>query len=123
MGSGITPTSVKADTKDGIPLKVYLKLQTHEGNFTSLVAVGSDDRTGAFWLKPCGSIFQNTPILVITSGATNYLNVTGLNGLTSLPSLLVKGLLFFESTGTTINGVTVPPGTLVLLAKQVHELS
>jgi len=123
VGSGITPTSVKADTTDGIPLKVYLKLQTHEGNFTSLVAVGSDDRTGAFWLKPCGSIFQNTPILVITSGATNYLNVTGLNGLTSLPSLLVKGLLFFESTGTTINGVTVPPGTLVLLAKQVHELS
>ena len=123
VGSGITPTSVKADTKDGIPLKIYLKSQPHEGNFTSLVAVGSDDRTGAFWLKPCGSIFQNTPILVITSGATNYLNVTGLNGLTSLPSLLVKGLLFFESTGTTINGVTVPPGTLVLLAKQVHELS
>jgi len=104
-------------------LKVYLKLQTHEGNFTSLLAVGSDDRTGAFWLRPCASIFQNAPILVITSGATNYLNVTGLNGLTSLPSILVKGLLFYEPTGITVNGINVPPGTLVLLAKQVHQLS
>jgi uncharacterized protein DUF4382 len=122
-GSGLTPATVKSDKTDSIPLKVYLKLQTHEGNFASLVAVGQDDKTGAFWLAPCGSIFQNQPILVITNGDTNFLNVVGLNGLTFLPSLLVKGLLFYEPTGTTVNGVTVPPGTLVLLAKQVHQLS
>lgn len=116
QGSGINPTTVQAD-------KIYLKLQTHEGNFTSLVAVSSDDKTGAFFLQPCGSIFQNAPILVITSPATNYVNVIGLNSLTPLPSLLVKGLLFFEPAATTISGVAVPAGTLVLLAKQVHRLS
>ena len=115
-GSGTTPTTVQAD-------KIYLKLQTHEGNFSSLVAVASDDKTGAFWLQPCGSIFQNSPILVITNSETNYLNVLGLNGLTPLPSILVKGLLFFEPAATTINGVAVRAGTLVLLAKQVHQLS
>jgi len=30
--------------------------------------------------------------------------------------------LFYERKGTTVNGVTVPPGTLVMLAKQVHAL-
>jgi hypothetical protein len=115
-GSGINSTTVQAD-------KIYLKLQTHEGNFNSLVAVNADDKTGAFWLQPCGSIFQNAPILVITGPSTNYVNVIGLNNLTPLPSLLVKGLLFFEVAATTISGVNVPAGTLVLVAKQVHQLS
>jgi hypothetical protein len=37
--------------------------------------------------------------------------------------LVVKGLPFFEGEGQTINGVPVPAGTLVILAKQVHQLS
>jgi hypothetical protein len=102
--------------------KVYLKLQPVQGSSTSIVQIGSDDRTGAFWLSPCMSLFQKQPILVLTNNQTTFLNLSGLSGLTTRPLLLVKGLLFPQPQGATINGVPVPPGTLVLLAKQVHQL-
>jgi hypothetical protein len=68
------------------------------------------------------SLFQKQPILVLTNNQTTFLNLSGLSGLTTRPLLLVKGLLFPQPQGATINGVPVPPGTLVLLAKQVHQL-
>ncbi len=103
--------------------KVYLKLQTHEGTFTSLLQpVGSDDKTGAFTLAPCTSLFASAPIYVFTNGQTNFLNVAGLTGLTPQSTLLVKGLLYYEPSGITINGITAPAGSLVLLARQVHAL-
>jgi hypothetical protein len=102
--------------------KVYVKLQSHQGNFSSLVAAQSDDKTGAFWMASCGTLFQGAPILVLTDGQTAFVNLTGLSALTPQPTLLVKGLVFFERQGGTVNGVTVPPGTLVLVAKQVHQL-
>lgn len=108
------PTTVAAD-------KVYLKLQTAQGSFSTLVQAGSDDKTGAFRLAPCCSVFQGAPILVLTNNQTTFLNVSGLSGLTPQPSLLLKGLLFYEAAGGTINGVAVPPGTLVMLTKQVHQ--
>lgn len=105
--------------------KVFLKLQSHLGNFSSLVAAQADDRTGAFWLAACGNLFQGAPgapILVLTNSQTTFLNLTGLSALTPQPSLVIKGLLFYDSPGGTLNGVTVPPGTLVLAAKQVHRV-
>jgi Domain of unknown function (DUF5666) len=113
--SGSNTSTVTADS-------VYLNLQTHEGNFSSLVAAGSDDRTGAFWMRCCETIFQGSSIFVFTNNNTSFVNVSGLTGLTSQPTLLVKGLLFYEHYGTTINGVAVPAGTLVMLADQVHAL-
>lgn len=101
---------------------IYVALQTPEGNFSSAVQVGSDDKTGAFWFRPCAAIFQGLPILVLTNGDTAFVNVTGLSGLTSLPDLIVKGLAFYEQQGGTINGVSVPAGTLVMLADQVRQL-
>lgn len=116
-GSTTTPpTTVAADS-------IYLKPQTHEGNFAALLVVGSDDRTGGFKMIPCASMFQGAPIFVFTDPTTAFLNVSGLSALSPGPSLLVKGMLFYELQGTTINGVAVPPGTLVLLARQVHQLS
>ncbi len=109
------PTTIDAD-------KVYLKLQTIQGNFASLVQAGSDDKTGAFQLAPCAAILRGTPVLVLTNNQTAYLNVNGLNELSSQPTLLVKGLPFLQAQGNKINGVSVPPGTLVVLAKQVHQL-
>lgn len=101
---------------------VFLTLQTHEGNFSSLVQAGSDDKTGAFFLSPCGEVFQGSPILVVTNSDTAFVNVSGLSALTRQPTLLVKGLLFFDPKGGTVNGVTVPPATLVLIANDVHQL-
>jgi len=117
----ITKASAPQPTLDAADA-VYLKLQSHEGRFSSLVQAGSDDKTGAFDLAPCATLFQGTPIMVFTSSRTGFVNVNGLNELTAQPPLVVKGLLFFEAQGTTINGVTVPAGTYVLLAKQVHAL-
>jgi hypothetical protein len=115
------PTTVAAD-------KIDLPLQTAQGNFASRVQAGSDDKTGAFMLATCATLLQGTPIMVVTNSQTSFVNVAGLAELAPQPTLLVKGLPFFQPTATTVNagnGVTVavPAGTLVILAKQVHQLT
>jgi hypothetical protein len=59
---------------------------------------------------------------VVTNSQTAYVGVTGLGGITSLNSLLVKGMPYYEANATTINGVNIPARTLVFQAKQVHVL-
>ncbi len=110
------PTTVAAD-------KVDLPLQTAQGNFASPVQRGSDDKTGAFMLATCATLLQGTPIMVVTNSQTSFVNVAGLAELAPQPTLLVKGLPFFQPQATTVNGVSVPAGTLVILAKQVHQLT
>jgi len=117
-GAPSLPTTVAAD-------KVYDKLQSIQGSFSSLVQVAKDDKTGAFVFTPCSTFFQGTSTMVLTSNQTAFVNVSGLSSLSghgTQPSLLVKGLPFFEAQAQTINGVPVPAGTLVILAKQVHQL-
>jgi hypothetical protein len=63
--------------------------------------------------------------MVLSNNATVFVNLSGLSSLTGQggnPTLLVKGLPFYEGQAQTINGVPVPAGTLVILAKQVHQL-
>jgi Domain of unknown function (DUF4382) len=108
------PISVDADS-------IYLRPQTLVGNFSSLIGSGSDDRTGAFQFTPCGGVFQQVPTMVITNNLTNFVNVSGLTGLTPLPTLLVKGVAFYQPQTATISGVHVPAGTLVVLATQVDQ--
>jgi hypothetical protein len=115
-GATRPPPQVAAD-------KVYVKPDAYQGSFGSLVMAGSDDRTGAFSLAPCGKIFKSVPIMVFTGPTTSFVNVAGLSGLTPQPTLLVKGLLFYESQATTIEGVSVPVGSMVLLASEVHRLT
>jgi hypothetical protein len=109
------PTTVDASS-------IYLKLQTMQGNFSSLEQVAADGKTGAFWFAPCAGISQGAPILVFTQSETVFLNVFGLSELSPLKSLLVRGLPFFQAPAGTINGVPVPAGTMVMTARQVHQL-
>ncbi|MGA2078205.1 MAG: hypothetical protein ABSH52_32340 [Terriglobia bacterium] len=105
--------------------KVYDKLQSIQGSFSALLQVADDDKTGAFTFTPCGVMFQNTPAIVLTNSQTNFVNLSGLstlNGGGGTPTLLVKGLPFYEEQAQTIAGVPVPAGTMVILAKQVHRL-
>lgn len=122
----VPPTSSGAvSLKQVAADKVFLKLQSHLGNFSSLVDAQADDHTGGFWLAACGNLFQGAPgapILVLTNSQTTFLNLTGLSALTPQPALVIKGLLFYDLPGGKLNGVTVPPGTLVLVAKQVHQV-
>lgn len=105
--------------------KVYDKLQSIQGGFSSLVQIANDNKTGAFTFVPCSTMFQGTSAMVLTSNQTAFVNLTGLSSLagnTSRPTLVVKGLPFYEQQAQTIYGVPVPAGTLVILAKQVHQI-
>jgi len=109
------PTTVDANS-------IFLKLQTMQGSLGSLVQVGNDGRSGAFWLTPHASLLAGSPILVFTNSNTAYLNVLGLADITPQAALLVRGLPFYQAEATTINDVVVPAGTLVVKARQIHQL-
>ena len=104
------------------PTAIYLKLQSMQGTMGAMLAVGSDDATGVFTLTPCCALLQGVPIYVVSNNQTVYVNVTGLGGITTVDSLLVKGMPYYEPHAITINGVTIPAGSMVLQAKQVHVL-
>ena len=84
--------------------------------------MGSDDKTGAFILTPASSLLRQAPVMVFTNSTTKFLDLAGLSALAPNHILLARGLLFYERQATTINGVPVPAGTTVVLAKQVHQL-
>lgn len=115
-------TRTEGEPTTVVPTRVYLKLQTLQGNFSQLVRVESDGRSGAFWFQPCSTVFAGTPLLVFTTPETAFVNVFGLTSLQPQPSLLLTGLPFLMKDPTTINGVDVPANTLVLLGRQVHQL-
>jgi hypothetical protein len=104
------------------PSAIFLKLQSMQGTLNSMLQIGSDDHTGVFVFSPCCTLLQGVPIYVVTNGQTNYLNVTGLAGITSVTSLVVKGMPYYEPSAVTINGVNIPAGSMVMQAKQVHVL-
>jgi hypothetical protein len=124
----VPPSSTTSTTAVPVSMvanEIDLDLQTHEGNFVSLLAAQPDNRTGGFAFEPCATLDQQNsnalPIYVFTSPQTVFSNTSGLTSLQSQPTLLVKGLLFLEPQGATINGVSVPPGKEVMLAKQVIQ--
>jgi hypothetical protein len=101
---------------------VFLRQQKVLGNFTSLLAAGSDDKTGGFTLVPCGPIFQGLPITVLTFDDTKFRGVAGLNELTKQPTLNVAGLLFYEQTNGPAQQPTWTAPTWVMQAKTVRQL-
>lgn len=101
---------------------IYLPLQTIRGNFTSLLAAGLDNLSGGFAFAPCPTLFQGTPIYIITDAQTVFSNVSGLAALTGARTLTVRGLLVLDHQGGTIENVQIPPGSLLMLAKQVTQL-
>jgi len=121
------PTTVAGSTNPFsftvAPSAIWLKLQSMQGTVGSLVQVGSDGLTGAFILTPCCTLLQGVPIYVLTNNQTTYVNVNGLGGLTPQAPVLVKGMPYYEPQASTINGVAIPAGTMVMQAKQVHGLT
>ena len=105
--------------------EVDVNLQAHGGNFVSLLASQADNHTGGFAFQPCATLDQQNlaalPIYVFTSPRTAFVNVAGLTSLQPQPNLVVKGLLFYEPQSVIINGVTVPAGKMVMLAKTVTQ--
>ncbi len=104
------------------PTAIFLNLQSMQGTMNSMLAIGSDNLTGAFILTPCCQLLQGVPLYVVTNNQTNFVNVTGLEALTSVQTLVVQGMPYYEPKAVTINGATIPAGALVVQAKQVHVL-
>jgi hypothetical protein len=101
---------------------IYLREQTVEGNFSSLLAAGQDGKTGGFKFTPCSGVFQGQTISVLTFSGTEFENVTDLNSLTTTPTLLVHGELFYEPTLASSGTVTLTPPSNVLVSGKVHQL-
>jgi len=101
---------------------VFLRQQNVLGNFSALLAAGSDDKTGGFTLVPCGPIFQGLPITVLTFDDTRFRGVAGLNELTKQPTLNTSGLLFYDQTNGPAQQPTWTAPTWVMQAKTVRQL-
>ena len=115
LGSG-TPPPMTAH-------QVFLRPRAVMGNFTTLQAAGSDGKTGAFTLTPCGSIFGGKAITVLTYSDTNFNGVSGLSSLTTAPTLNTNGILSYEQTsGTTASGGSWTAPTWVMQTRGVHQL-
>jgi hypothetical protein len=121
--AGTVTSSASIEIFNVEPTAIFLKLQSIQGTMNKMLAVGSDDETGVFILNPCCTMFNGTPIYVVTNNQTNYVSVTGLGAINTVDSLLVKGMPYYEPQSENINGVTIPAGTLVIQAKQVHDLA
>ena len=48
------------------------------GNFNTLLAAGSDGKTGGFTMTPCGGLFGGQAITVLTYPDTVFTGVSGL---------------------------------------------
>ena len=101
---------------------IYLRRQTLQGGLSSLINVGSDGKSGAFWLSGCSTLLQSTPIMVMTTTIdTAFINVFGLAEISPQATLFVRGFPFYVKDATVIRGTSVPAGTLVLFATQVRQ--
>lgn len=101
---------------------VYPRYQAVQGTFSSLVgSPGSDNKTGAFQMAPCSGLLSNNPFMVVTDANTSFENTSGLSTLLPTTSMLARGLTFLDVKGSTLNGVQIPAGTMVLVAKQVRQ--
>lgn len=108
-------TTVTADS-------VYPRFQAVQGVFSSLAgSPGSDNKTGAFQMAPCGSLLSNSPFMVVTDAQTVFENTSGLSTLSPTTPMLARGQMYFDASGSTLNGVQIPAGTLVLLANKVRQ--
>jgi hypothetical protein len=100
---------------------VFLRPRAVLGNFTAVVAVAGDGRTGGFRMTPCESIFHGQPMTVLTFPDTEFQEVSGLAALDPNPTLAASGLLLFAQSSGSANGAAWTAPGWVLEAKKVRE--
>ena len=92
------------------PTAIYLKSQSIRNG--ELRAPGVARRCHRrLHSTPCCALLNGVPIYVVTNNQTSYLNATGLGALTTVNSLVVKGMPDYEAQPVTINGVAIPGGS------------
>lgn len=101
---------------------IFLRPRTIVCTFDNTISVGSDGKSGAFNITPCGPLFQGNQVAVATFADTAYVNTTGLQALNNQTSLAVRGLLFYELQPVNVNGINLPTPGWVFEAHKVHQL-
>jgi hypothetical protein len=103
-----------------VATNVFLRRQSLTGSFSGLLGAAADRKTGGFIFTPASGLYQGQKITVYTSAQTNFLGVTNPTGISSGQQLNIKGRLFLETAGGSINGLPWTPPSLVLIDEQVH---
>ncbi|MBI1940095.1 MAG: DUF4382 domain-containing protein [Acidobacteria bacterium] len=101
---------------------IYLRLQSIVGNFSTLELAGSDGKTGGFTFAPCATLLAGPDFLVLTFAETEFVSVADLNALDPAPTLVARGLLFFEQSPGAVGDLTWTDPTLVFVATRVRQL-
>jgi hypothetical protein len=115
---GATPTSPATINANN----VYLRLQSIVGNYSTLAAAGTDGKTGGFVFLPCPTLLSGRDFLALTFAETEFDGLADLNALDPAPTLIVKGLLFYEQSAGAVGDVAWTDPTLVFSAKRVRQL-
>lgn len=92
---------------------IVLRRQPALGNALASPApvIGSDGKTGGYYLAPCNPLFQNQTVNVVTSNLTFFNGLTDLNSLDNTSVYLNRGFLLYTTTSGSWNGLswTNPP--------------
>jgi len=115
---GATPTSPATINANSI----FLRLQSIVGNYSTLAAAGTDGKTGGFLFIPCPTLLSGQDLLALTFAETEFTGLADLNALDPAPTLVVKGLLFYEQSSGAVGDVAWTNPTLVFAAKRVRQL-
>ncbi len=110
-----SPFTVNAKT-------IFLRPRTIVCTFDNTISVGSDGKSGAFNITPCGPLFQGQQVAVATFSDTAYVNTTGLPALNNQTPIAIRGLLFYELQPVNVNGINLPTPGWVFEAHKVHQL-
>jgi hypothetical protein len=119
LNTGTAPPTASARS-------IFLGLQPVLGNLSTsapVVFTAGDNKAGGFYVAPCSPLFQPQPIAVVTSDVTTFVGISSLLDLTSsTPFLVTKGLVFYEQTAGSWNGLVWSAPANVQVAEQVHQL-
>ena len=106
---------------------IVLRPQPVLGNALASPApvVGSNGKTGGYYLAPCNPLFQNQTVNVATFSTTLFRNLTDLNSLDNTSVYLNRGFLLYTKSSGSLNGLswTTPPPAYVFPAYVVRKLN
>ena len=87
--------------------------------------IGSDGKTGGYYLAPCNPLFQNQTVNVVTFYNTFFNGLADLSSLDNTSVYLNRGFLLYTNTSGSLNGLpwTAPPPAYVFPAFVVRKLN
>lgn len=116
--SGGTSPSVSANM-------IVLRPQPVLGNALASPApvIGSDGKTGGYYLQPCNPLFQNQTVSVATFSTTFFNGLTDLSALNNTSVYLNRGFLLYTTNSGSLNGLAWTAPAYVFPAYVVRKLN